>query len=60
MDAWSSKKLELTKVLENGMLLQRAKFKAKCNCVREKVLFFHKRNLYLHDMRVNMEKEYLA
>ena len=60
MDTCSGKKLELTKALENSMLLQRAKFKAKYNSAREKVLSFHERNLYLHNMRVKIEKEYLA
>jgi hypothetical protein len=60
MDICSNRKLELTKALENSMLLQRAKFKAKYNCAHEKKFSFHERNLYLHNMRMKIEKEYLA
>lgn len=59
IDGFSSRRQKLSKALDESIVLQRAKFQARCNYGREKVLSAHKSNLHLHNMKVKIDKEYL-
>ncbi len=59
MEIYAKKRQELTKTLETNKVVQRAKFQARSNYAHDKVLATHQRNQTLHEMKAEVEKEYL-
>lgn len=50
---------ELTEALQTSKLVQKAKFQARLNYLREKLATTSKHNRDMHSMKAKMEKKYL-
>ena len=59
LEIFTNKKLELIKILETSKVVQRAKFQARFNYTHERVLRTHQQNQSLHEMKIDIEREYL-
>ena len=59
LEIFTNKKLELSKILETSKVVQRAKFQARFNYTHERVLIAHQQNQSMHEMKADIEREYL-
>ena len=59
MEIYAKKRQELTKTLETNQVVQRAKLQARLNYAHEKVLATCQQNQTLHQMKADVEKDYL-
>lgn len=50
---------ELIEALETSKLVQKAKFHARLNYLREKLVTTSQQNWEMHEMKARMEKKYL-
>lgn len=59
MQIYAQNSNELTEALETSKLVQKAKFQARLNYLREKLVKTSQQNQDIHQMKAEMEKKYL-
>lgn len=59
MEIHAKNSKELTEALETSRLVQKAKFQARLNYLRDKLVTTSQQNRDMHEMRAEMEKKYL-